>query len=166
MDRYRRFGEAGPVDRPSAPHRQPTATPAAVVVRIERLRRERKWSARRIAPELGAEGTAVSVRTVGRHLAHLGFNRRRFPDPTGENNHAPRRIVARWPGHMVDLDVKKVGVIPDGGGWGVHGLASEQAEQVERAKHTGTGKTATRRSHTYRTPRSTDSPAWPTASYT
>jgi hypothetical protein len=28
----------------------------------------------------------------------------------------PRRIHARRPGHMVHLDVKKVGVIPDGGG--------------------------------------------------
>jgi transposase len=60
------------------PHRQPTATPAQVVARIEALRRERKWSARRIALELAAVGVAVSVRTVSRHLAHLGLNRRRF----------------------------------------------------------------------------------------
>ncbi|CCH30186.1 hypothetical protein BN6_28770 [Saccharothrix espanaensis DSM 44229] len=40
-----------------------------MVVRIERLRRDRKWPARRIALELTAEGVAVSVRTVGRHLA-------------------------------------------------------------------------------------------------
>ncbi|CCH32829.1 hypothetical protein BN6_55695 [Saccharothrix espanaensis DSM 44229] len=49
----------------------------------ERLRRDRKWSARRIALELDAEGTTISVRTVGRHLVHLGLNRRRFLDPTG-----------------------------------------------------------------------------------
>lgn len=38
---------------------------------------------------------------------------------------------------MVRLDVKKVGVIPDGGGWQAHGRGSEQARQVERAKNKG-----------------------------
>lgn len=47
-------------------------------MRIEAMRREHKWSARRISPELASEGITVSVRTVSRHLAHLGLNRRRF----------------------------------------------------------------------------------------
>lgn len=112
VNRHRRHGDAGLTDRPSVPHRQPTATPADVVVRIERLRRDHKHSARRITLELAVEGVTVSVRTVSRHLVHLGLNRRRFLDPTGENNRVPRPILARWPGHMVHLDVKKVGVIP------------------------------------------------------
>ncbi len=78
------------------------------------------------------------MRTVSRHLAHLGLNRRRFLDPTGATNRAPRRIAAHWPGHMVHLDIKKVGVIPDGGGWRVHGKGSEQARLAERTKNTGT----------------------------
>lgn len=117
VHRYREFGEIGLLDRPSVPHRQPTATPTEVVTRIESLRRERKWSARRIALELAADGITISVRTVSRHLARLGLNRRRFLDPTGDSNREPRRIIARWPGHMVHVDVKKVGRIPDGGGW-------------------------------------------------
>ncbi|CCH32975.1 Transposase [Saccharothrix espanaensis DSM 44229] len=76
------------------------------------------------------------MRTVGRHLTHLGLNRRRFLDPTGENR-LPRRITARWPGHMVHLDVKKAGVIPDGGGRRAHGRGSDQARQVERTKNKG-----------------------------
>jgi transposase InsO family protein len=102
------------------------------------MRREHKWSARRISLELAGEGITVSVRTVSRHLAHLGLNRRRFIDPTGENNREPRRIHARWPGHMIHLDVKKVGVIPDGGGWRVHGRGSEQAKQSVRGRQRGT----------------------------
>jgi hypothetical protein len=74
---------------------------------------------------------------VSRHLAHLGLNRRRFLDPTGENNREPRRIHARWPDHMVHLDVKKVGIIPDGGGWRVHGRGTEQAKQSIRARKRG-----------------------------
>jgi hypothetical protein len=77
------------------------------------------------------------VRTVSWLLAHLGLNRRRFLDPTGENNRQPRRIHARWPGHMVHLDVKKVGVIPDGGGWRVHGRGSEAAKQSVRGRQRG-----------------------------
>ncbi|WP_051164681.1 IS481 family transposase, partial [Nocardia testacea] len=110
----------------SAPHRSPRTTPLELVNRIEQLRRTRKWSARRIAIELTAEHTPVSVRTVGRHLVALGLNRRRFLDPNGEPNRAPRRIIARRPGHMVHVDIKKVGRIPDGGGWRVHGRGSAQ----------------------------------------
>jgi hypothetical protein len=39
VNRWRRYGEAGLADRPSVPHRQPTATTAEVVARIEQLRR-------------------------------------------------------------------------------------------------------------------------------
>ncbi|MDT8915138.1 IS481 family transposase [Amycolatopsis sp. PS_44_ISF1] len=137
VNRWRRHGDAGLLDRPSVPRRQPTATSAQVVVRIEQLRRQRKFSARRIATELAAEGITISVRTVGRHLLQLGLNRRRFLDPTGATNRAPRRIIARWPGHMVHLDVKKTGQIPDGGGWRVHGKGSDQDRLVARGKTRG-----------------------------
>jgi transposase InsO family protein len=137
VNRHRRHGEIGLQDRPSAPKRQPTATPAEVIVRIEAVRRDRKWSASRIAHELGNEGIRISTRTVTRHLAHLGLNRRRFIDPNGESNREPKRIHARWPGHMVHVDVKKVGRIPDGGGHRVHGRGSAQAKAADRAKAKG-----------------------------
>ncbi|QMS56836.1 hypothetical protein CIB50_0001555 [Kocuria varians] len=46
--RYLAAGETGLVDRPSIPRRSQQRTPAVVVELIESLRRERKWSARRI----------------------------------------------------------------------------------------------------------------------
>ncbi|MFP1155770.1 helix-turn-helix domain-containing protein, partial [Mycobacterium sherrisii] len=127
VNRFRRFGETGLLDRSSAPRRQPTSTPGEVIAQIEALRRTRKWSAARIAFELGRCGVPISRRTVSRHLVAVGLNRRRFIDPTGELNRAPHKITARWPGHMVHVDVKKVGRIPDGGGWRVHGKGSAQA---------------------------------------
>jgi transposase len=133
VNRYRQFGELGLQDRSSAPHRQPSATPAPVIARIETMRRDHKWPASRIAFELGIAQTTISRRSVTRHLAHLGLNQRRFIDPTGATNRQPRRIIARWPGHMIHL-VKKTGKIPDGGGWRVHGKASPQARQAERDK--------------------------------
>jgi transposase InsO family protein len=137
VNRHRQYGELGLQDRPSVPHGQPSATPPDVVARIEQLRRDRKWSARRIRVELGNEGVSISVRTVGRILGRLGLNRRKFLDPSGDDNRAPQKIVARWPGHMVHVDVKKVGRIPDGGGWRVHGRGSEQAKAANRAKTRG-----------------------------
>src|SRR5699024_8685946 len=135
--RYRAHGVLGLHDRPSVPHRQPTATSTETIGRIEQLRRTRKWSAARIAHELAGENITISVRTVSRNLARLGLNRRRFIDPSGESNRVPRSITARWPGHMVHVDVKKVGRIPDGGGWRTHGRGSEQAKKVERVKTAG-----------------------------
>lgn len=96
---------------------------------IETMRREHKWSASRIAFELSETGTMISRRTVTRLLARLGLNRRWFIDRDGDANRQPKVIVAKRPGHMVHVDVKKVGRIPDGGGWRAHGRDSEQARR-------------------------------------
>lgn len=124
VGRYREHGEAGLVDRRSVPRVHPTQIGEHVVARIDHLRRARKWSARLIAAELNDTGMAVSVATVGRWLVRLGLNRRRDLDPTGQVNRTPRTITADQPGAMVHMDVKKVGRIPDGGGWRAHGRNS------------------------------------------
>lgn len=134
VNRYRQDGELGLLDRSSAPHRQPTAISADAVARIEDLRRTQKWCASRIVFELRDEGIQISRRTVSRHLLALGLNCRKFIDPNGDSNREPRKIIARRPGHMVHIDVKKVGRIPDGGGWRVHGRGTDQAKAAERSK--------------------------------
>ncbi|MEU8994780.1 IS481 family transposase [Streptomyces caniferus] len=138
VNRWRRHGDLGLLDRPSIPHHSPGATPAWVIEKIESWRRQEKWSAQRITHELAELGHVVNRRTVTRHLARLGLGHRRFLDPCGDSNREPEKITARWPGHMVHLDVKKVGRIPDGGGWRVHGRGSGQAKAVGRAKSAGT----------------------------
>ncbi|GAA5034898.1 IS481 family transposase [Actinopolymorpha pittospori] len=148
VNRYRTSGEAGLADRSSAPHSSPAQTPPEVVELIESWRREHKWSARQIAVELAILGHQVSTATVGRWLVRLGINRRRDLDPSGASNRRPGKITARYPGHMVHLDVKKVGRIPDGGGWRAHGRDSEAhgaarraaAKQRVRAKKSGAGR--------------------------
>lgn len=59
--RYRIHGELDLHDLSSIPHRQPTATSTKTIMRIEQLRRTRKWSAARIAHELAGEDVSVSV---------------------------------------------------------------------------------------------------------
>lgn len=108
-----------------------------MVARIEQLRRGHKHSARRIAGELAVEDVCISVRTVTRVPDRLRLNRRRHNAPDGDVNRATRPIVARYPEHMVRLDVKKVGRIPDGGDWRVHGRGSDQhrASAYAKTKH-------------------------------
>ncbi|WP_116111972.1 IS481 family transposase [Austwickia chelonae] len=137
VNRWRRYGEAGLHDRPSTPHTSPTATPPRVVATIETWRRERKWTAARITFELAERGVRINRRTVTRHLTRLGIGRRRFLDPNGATIREAQPIVARWPGHMLHVDVKKVGRIPDGGGWRIHGRDSEAHRAVARAKNDG-----------------------------
>jgi transposase InsO family protein len=137
VNRWRRYGDLGLVDRSSTPHHSPRATPAEVITQIKIWRRDKKWSAARITHELAGQGIRINRRTVTRHLTRLGLGRRRFLDPTGESNREPGKITARWPGHMVHLDVKKVGRIPDGGGWRVHGRDSDQHKAADRAKTAG-----------------------------
>jgi transposase InsO family protein len=138
VNRYRTSGDVGLHDRASVPHHQPTTLDPALVAEIEKLRRDRKWSARRIASELQVQGHTVSVATVGRWFVRLGINRCRFLDPTGAVNRGPANtIVARYPGHMVYVDIKAVGRIPDGCGWRIHGKNSDHARTVERRKTKG-----------------------------
>ena len=114
--RYRAEGEAGLQDRSSRPHHCPAQLDTAILAEIEALRREQKWSARRIHHHLVSEGHQLCLRTVGRWLHRLGISR--LPDlaPTGEDlRQRPQKITARGPGHMVHLDVKKIGRIPEGG---------------------------------------------------
>ena len=94
---------------------------------IDRWRRDHKWSARRIHHELAHLGHHCCLRTVSRWLKRLGIGRRRDLDPTGESNRTVGTITARFPGHMLHLDVKKVGQIPAGGGWRLHGRGSKRA---------------------------------------
>ncbi len=104
--------------------------------------------------------------TVGRILERLGLNRRKFLDPCGETIRAPQKIVARWPGHMVHVDVKKVGRIPDGGGWRVHARPSSPDRCCPCTPHgsrrpnpTGPSTTARSRATSAPSPRSCSTPA-------
>ncbi|MCT3016083.1 transposase, partial [Propionibacterium freudenreichii] len=75
-------------------------------------------------------GQRVCLRTASRWLERAGVSRLRGLGPTGATNHRTGRIIARFPGHMIHLDVKKVGRISDGGGWRVHGRGNVTARRV------------------------------------
>jgi transposase InsO family protein len=121
VDRFATEGEDGLVDRSSRPHRTPTRTPAQLEERIVELRRRERRGPDWIGAELG-----VPARTVSRVLARHGVPRLASLDPiTGEVIRASKVTTIRYererPGELVHMDIKKLGRIPDGGGWRVHG---------------------------------------------
>ncbi|MFG3551815.1 IS481 family transposase [Streptomyces sp. NPDC047725] len=117
LSRWRTEGEAGLHDRSSRSHRVPHRTAATVEERVCRLRQERKLGPARLGPILG-----LPASTVHRVLARHGLNRLAFLDrPTGQ---VIRRYERSRPGELLHVDVKKLGRIPDGGGWRVHGRAA------------------------------------------
>ena len=131
-------GEDGLLDRSSQPHGSARRTSPQVVARIKQLRKDRKLGPARIAYELLAEGVRIAASTVHRVLVRLGLSRLRDMDrPTGE----PARVAERYekdaPGDLVHTDVKKLGVIRDGGGWWAHGRGSTQAAAARRGPRVG-----------------------------
>ena len=122
--RFDSEGEAGLYDRSSRPHRMPGRTSpeveALVVAARVKHRRGQDW----LGPELGLAPRTVN-RVLRRHnIAHLACC-----DPmTGEVIRASKATAVRYerarPGELVHMDVKKIGRIPDGGGWRAHGRAA------------------------------------------
>jgi transposase InsO family protein len=114
--RYRQAGAAGMADRPSRPHASPRRTPPRTERRIVGLRVSRRLGPARIAARLGLHAStvhAVLIRYGCPPLAHLDRG----------SGAAVRRYERQRPGELVHVDVKKLGNIPDGGGWRVTGVA-------------------------------------------
>jgi len=125
--RWQAEGVDGLVDRSSRPHRCPHRTPAPIEAQILELRTTLKHGPARIGLQLG-----VPASTVHRVLCRLGMNRLVWMDrPTGR---VIRRIRTDRPGELVHVDVKKLGRIPDGGGWRAHGRQAVRIGRDRRAR--------------------------------
>lgn len=134
VKRFREEGEAALHDRSSRPHHCPSQTPAdveeAIVAKRGTERRGQDW----LGPELG-----VPARTVSRILRRRGVPYLRECDPlTGEVIRASKTTAVRYerdrPGELVHVDVKKIGKIPDGGGWKAHGRQMGSTGAKKRAQ--------------------------------
>ena len=114
--RYRQQGAAGMGDRSSRPHASPARTPARTERRIVGLRVTARLGPAQIAWRLGLAPSTV----------HAVLARYRCP-PLAHLDRATGVPVRRYerarPGELVHIDVKKLGNIPDGGGWRTAGRA-------------------------------------------
>lgn len=134
LDRYEQEGEAGLCDRSSRPHSSPRRTSAEVEQRIMKARRQSRRGPDWIGAELG-----MPPRTVPRVLARNSAPRLSTLDPlTGDLIRTSKATAIRYeranPGELVHMDVKKIGRIPDGGGWRPHGRGSAPVSRDRRTK--------------------------------
>jgi transposase InsO family protein len=125
IDRYDAEGEAGLVTRSSRPHTTPTRTSDEVEQKVLTARAEHRDGPDVLGPKVG-----VPARTVSRILRRHGVPYLRECDPmTGEVIRSSKQTAVRYerdrPGELVHMDVKKLGRIPDGGGWRAHGRSEE-----------------------------------------
>jgi transposase InsO family protein len=136
LDRYAAEGEAGLRDRSSRPHHSPTRTTSTVEAQVVQLRRRERRGPEWIGVELG-----IPARTVSRILARHQMPHLAVLDPiTGEVIRASKATAVRYerdrPGELAHMDVKKIGRIPDGGGWRAHGRG---ASSILRDRSTKVG---------------------------
>jgi transposase InsO family protein len=135
--RYRHEGASGLHDRPSRPRRSPNRTSSEIEARVVLMRREQRRGPDGIGAELGIPPRTVSAILARHQVAHLADC-----DPlTGELIRATRQTARRYersrPGELVHMDIKKLGRIPDGGGWRADG--GTLANHVSRLDKTPIG---------------------------
>jgi transposase InsO family protein len=110
LRRYREEGWEGLHDRPCRPHSSPHRLDASIEAKILDLRQQRKLGPHRLAALTGHPRSTV-YKVLRRH----GLHRLAWLDrPTGR---LIRRYEYEAPGDLIHVDVKKLGRIPDGGGW-------------------------------------------------
>ena len=133
--RFAAEGEAGLQDRSSRPHSSPSRTSLELEETVLRIRAEE-----RVGRDEVADRSGVAARTVSRILARHGIPHLALLDPmTGQLLRSSKSTAIRYererPGELVHMDVKKLGRIPDGGGWRALG----RGEGDNRDRKHGTG---------------------------
>ena len=121
VSRYLESGEAGLLDRSSAPRQIPHRTAPERVEAIEHLRRLRMTAAE-IAETLG-----MALSTVSAVLKRIGLGKLSRLDPP----EPPNRYERRHAGELLHIDIKKLGTI-NGAGWRVTGQRTQPERQPPR----------------------------------
>lgn len=142
---WRRFQAEGPpglVDRSSRPVRSPRRTDPQREAQVVELRRGRRWGPLRIGLELG-----MPASTVWRVLCRYRMNRLVALDRT--SGRPVRRYEMARPGQLIHIDIKKLGKIPDGGGWAKLGPHKGKANSDRYRFADGTPRRYRRVGYTY-----------------
>jgi len=129
-ERYRAEGPAGMCDRSSRPHRQPNRTPTPVVRKIVHLRWKQRLGPIQIGDRLGLPASTVHAVLVRCRLNRLSHVDRATGEPI-------RRYEHERPGDMLHQDVKKLGRVPDEGGWRFVGRQQGQLNRTRTVARTG-----------------------------
>ena len=131
--RFQLEGPAGLFDRSSRPHSTPSRTTPDREVAVLAARNNLRAGPVRIAAATGVPARTVSRILVRHHVPHLSWC-----DPlTGQLIRASRATANRYerqrPGELVHVDVKKLGRIPEGGGWRAFGRETTTSSARKKA---------------------------------
>ena len=133
LNRYDQHGIDALRDRSSRPHTMPRRSSPAIEVRVLAHRARHRQGPARIAAATGVPARTASAILRRHHMPRLSCL-----DPiTGipiRTSHTVRRYERERPGELIHVDVKKIGKIPDGGGWRVHGRAAASAAKNKRER--------------------------------
>jgi len=120
-ERDRKLGKAGMVDRSSRPHTSPGKTDRATTKRIVSLRLRKRWGPVRLAAETGVAPSTAGAVLRRCHISRLSRLERREQTVVRYEHEAP--------GELLHADVKKLGNIPEGGGWRFLGRQAGKANR-------------------------------------
>jgi transposase InsO family protein len=133
-DRYAAEGPAGMNDRSSARQTQAGKTPQPVVRKIVHIRLKQRLGPVEIADQLDMASSTVHAVLVRCRINRLAYLDRVSGDPI-------RRYEHEHPGDLLHQDVKKLGKVPDGGGWRFVGKQQGDKNKARTAQRTGRSAT-------------------------
>ena len=125
LERWRKDGATGLLDRSCRPHRSPSQLPPRTVEAMRALRRLRMTAA-----EI-AEVLSLAVSTVSLWLKRIGLGKRSRLEPP----EPPNRYERRHPGELVHVDIKQLGRISVRGAG--HRMVGHRKSQITPRTHNG-----------------------------
>ena len=129
--RFHAEGPAGLADRSSRPHRSPRRTPLHVELAVLLARLEHHAGPVQLAAEVGVPASTIGAvlrRWAMPHLADLD----RITGELLRTRATDERYEHPRPGDLLHVDVKKLGRIPEGGGWRLNGLLTPNHHNLLR----------------------------------
>ena len=124
LARFRAEGSAGLADRSSRPNSSPRRTPLHVELQVLLARLDQHAGPVQLAAELGLPASTIGAvlrRWAMPHLADLD----RITGELLRSRATDQRYEHPRPGDLLHVDVKKLGRIPDGGGWRIAGVNAD-----------------------------------------
>jgi transposase InsO family protein len=134
LARFRTEGVAGLADRSSRPHRCPRQISLAVELQVLAARLDLHAGPVHLAGQVGLPASTIGAilrRWAMPHLVDLD----RITGELLRSRATDIRYEHPRPGDLLHVDVKKLGRIPDGGGWRLHGQDADR--RLSRHKSSG-----------------------------
>lgn len=133
LARFRAEGAAGLADRSSRPRTSPRRTPLAVELRVLLARMDQHAGPVQLAAELGLPASTIGAVLRRWAMPHL-LDLDRVTGELLRSRATDQRYEHPRPGDLLHVDVKKLGRIPDGGGWRLDGAAATDRSRAKHAK--------------------------------